>query len=332
MKPEHKANLMPRVATFGEAMLRLTPAGFVPLQAAQSLEVQVGGAELNTAAGLAALGTPATWISALPAGPLGERIRAAVRSVNVDDEGILIRPGRCGLYYLEPAAAPRPAAVTYDRAGSAFSLAADYDWPKLLHDAGWFHVTGITAAVAPPGVVMAALQECKSRNINISFDLNYRATLWTPERAAAVLRTMLPFVDTLICGEADAELLFGIRGTNFESVAKQLAHEFGCPHIAAVRRDAPVAWRNRYGAIGWSERTGLIETPLFDCEVVDRLGAGDAAAAGFIVGLLQNDFSRGLHLGAACGALKHTIPGDLPRSTLADAEAVLAGAGMRVRR
>lgn len=325
---------MNHVVTFGEAMVRLAPPGFRRLESAMSLDVEIGGAELNTAAGLVKLGIEASWVSAVAENPLGRLVRAGVRAAGVDDTFVVSKIGRCGLYFLEPAAAPRPAAVTYDRADSAFSAIwpTDFDWDDILTGAAWFHVTGITPAVSDPIVTKAALLACRRHCVPVSFDLNFRATLWPVKRATTVLSDLLSLVDTLIAGEADAELLFDIKGPDFETVAKLLAEKFGCKRVATVRREAPVAWRNKYGMVGWSEPTGLIETPLYECEVVDRLGAGDAAAAGLIAGLLQNDYSRGLHLGAACGALKHTVPGDLPQATVAEAEAVLSGAGLRVKR
>ena len=120
-------------------------------------------------------------------------------------------------------------------------------------------------------------------------------------------------------------------GANFGDVAKQLTDRFGVQFVAGVVRETPLVWRNRFGAVGYSAGS-LHETVSYEVEIVDRLGGGDAFASGLIHGLLDGDFAKGLHYGAAMGALKHSIPGDLPFVTMEEVEGVLAGQGLRIRR
>ena len=326
---------MAEVVTFGEAMVRLTPPGFGRLERATSLGVEAGGAELNTAAGLVRLGRPAAWVSRLPDNPLGRLVLNRVRESGVEPRVQLAADGRCGLYFLEEGAAPRASTVVYDRAGSSFALQPPdaFDWARLLSGAKWFHVTGITPALGdtPLSATRTALKVAKALGLTTSIDLNYRAKLWDAATAGRVMSELLADCDVLLGGAAEAELLFGVTGDDFAAVARTLCERFGLRAAVAVKREAPRVWLNRFGGMGVCDGA-YHETPLHEVEVVDRLGAGDAFAAGLIHGLLADDFPAALELAAAYGALKHTDRGDLPTATLEEAEAVRAGGGLRVKR
>lgn len=327
---------MPDVVAFGEAMMRLAPPHFQRIEQARSFDVEIGGAELNTAVGLVRLGRTVEWVSALPANPLGEAVRNRVREVGVGTGGVrFTAEGRCGLYFLEFGAAPRAGSIVYDRTNSSMALAkpGDFHWPTLFLGARWFHVTGITAALSTgcAALVLEGLQAARQVGLGTSLDLNYRSKLWSAADAGRTLGGLLPHVDLLIASMADAEQLFEIRGSTFAEVAHQFSDRFGVKFVAGVVRETPLVWRNRFGAVGYSAGQ-FHETPTYEVEIVDRLGAGDAFAAGLIHGLLDGDFAKGLAYGAALGALKHSIPGDLPLISLEEVEAVLAGQGLRIRR
>src|SRR5262245_9041279 len=142
---------MPEIITFGEAMVRLSPPNFRRLEQAQTLDVQVGGAELNTAVALARLGRSSSWVSRLTDNPLGRLIANRAREAGVDTSHVLFtKDDRVGVYFLEFGAAPRASSVLYDRKNSAIShiQPAMVDWPKIVAGAKWFHVTGITPALS----------------------------------------------------------------------------------------------------------------------------------------------------------------------------------------
>lgn len=327
---------MADVVTFGEAMVRLAPPHFQRLEQARSLDVEIGGAELNTAAGLARLGRSAAWVSQLPDNPLGKLIANRVREVGVSDRFVRFAPdARCGLYFLEFGAAPRASSILYDRKDSAASRVQRgmFDWPAIFAGARWFHVTGITAALSvwAAEVVDEAMRAAKAAGLTVSVDLNYRSKLWGRENAAQVMELLLPLCDVLIASEADAEHLFAITGDDFAEVAEGLVERFGVKTVVGTRREADLVWKNRFAAVGYSGGQ-TAESAWYEVEIVDRLGAGDALAAGLIHGLLDGDLKKGLDYGAALGALKHTIPGDIPWVTAAEVEAVLQGEGLRVRR
>src|SRR5262245_59842952 len=327
---------MPDVIAFGEVMVRLAPPHFQRLEQARTLDVEIGGAELNTASGLVRLGRSAAWVSRLPDNPLGRLVANRVREVGVSDEFVRYDPdARCGLYFLEFGASPRPSSILYDRKDSAISRVTRgaFDWATIFAGAKWFHVTGITDALSggAADAVDEAMHAARAAGVTVSVDLNYRAKLWGRERAAHVMGKLLPLCDVLIASEADAEFLFGITGVDFTDVAEGLVEKFGVKTVVGTRREADLVWKNRFAAVGFSAGQ-THESAWYEVEIVDRLGAGDALASGLIHGLLDGDLKKGLDYGAAMGALKHTIPGDLPWITKEEVEAVIGGQGLRIKR
>jgi 2-dehydro-3-deoxygluconokinase len=327
---------MADVIAFGEVMVRLAPPHFQRLEQARALDVEIGGAELNTAAGLVRLGRSAAWVSRVPDNPLGKLVTNRVREIGVCDRFVQFADdGRCGVYFLEFGAAPRASSILYDRKDSSISRVQRgmFDWPAIFTGAKWLHVSGITAALSPGSaeVVDEAMHAAREVGVKVCFDLNYRAKLWPKDRAAAVMGLLLPQVDVLIASEADAEHLFDITGEDFTEVAEGLVEKFGVETVAGTRREAPLVWRNRFAAVGFSKGQ-TYESAWYEVEIVDRLGAGDALAAGLIHGLMDGDLKKGLDYGAALGAIKHTIPGDLPWVTKDEVEATMQGQGLRIRR
>ena len=324
------------VIAFGEVMVRLAPPHFQRLEQARSLDLEVGGAELNTAAGLVRLGRSVSWVSRLPDNPLGKLVGNRVREIGVDDSHIqYAADGRCGLYFLEFGAAPRASSIVYDRKDSSIARVQPgmFDWPAIFTGAKWFHVTGITAALSTSAAeaTIEAMKAAKAAKLTTSIDLNYRSKLWSKDDAARAMSSILPLCDVLIASEADAEHLFQITGKDFAEVASKLAAKFGVKIVVGTRREADLVWKNKFAAIGW-QHGEVFESAWYEVEIVDRLGAGDALASGLIHGLLDGDLKKGIDYGAAMGALKHTIPGDLPWLTAEEVEGVLQGQGLRVKR
>jgi 2-dehydro-3-deoxygluconokinase len=333
---------MPDVITFGEAMLRLTPPGFRRLEQAHSFDAEVGGAELNTAVGLVRLGRSAAWVSRLPDNSLGRLLANTVREAGVGTAHVeLADDGRLGLYFLEEGAAPRAASILYDRRDSSFARLKPelIDWPAILRGAKWFHVTGITPALGPgpAAATLDALKAARGVGVPVSIDPNYRAKLWSIADARRWLAAALPLCDVLITGGGmagqvpDAEALFGVPAGDAATVARNLTDRFGLKVVAVTQRDSGRVWRNAFTAMAVAGGE-TFTTRTYEVEVVDRLGTGDAFAAGLIHGLLDNDVQKGLDYGAALAALKHTVPGDFAQSTLAEVQDLLAGGGLRISR
>jgi 2-dehydro-3-deoxygluconokinase len=327
---------MPELVTFGEAMLRLAAPGQRRLEQADSLEVTVGGAELNVASGASRLGLSTEWVSSLPENALGRKVRNKAREFGVDLSHVAWdRAGRMGLFYVEYGASPRASSVLYDRAGSAFSELRDtsFDWPRILAGARAFHTTGITPALGDrtAAETRASLAAARSLGIMTSYDLNFRGRLWTQQQARAVQEPLMEYVDVLITTEEDAETVFGISGTDYEEVARKLANRYGFKIVTITIRGDLSVLRNTWTAIAYVDGA-IINDRTYDLELVDRIGGGDAYAAGFLYGLLTGDAERGVRYGNAFSAIKQASWEDFNYATLGEVETQLMGAGSRIIR
>jgi 2-dehydro-3-deoxygluconokinase len=324
------------VVAFGEAMVRLNPPHFQRLEQARTLEVEVGGAELNTAVGLARLGRSAAWVSRLTDNPLGRLIANRAREAGVSTEHVLFTPDdRVGVYFLEFGAAPRASGIVYDRKDSAASRLAPgmIDWPRVFAGSRWFHVTGITAALGASSAdaTLEAVRAARDAGLTVSLDLNYRAKLWTAESAGQWFAQAVPMCDVLFSNAEDVGRFFGVRGDGPDDTLNRLAGHFRLKSAAFSLREDPLVWRNSWSAVAWHGGR-VFRTRTYELEIVDRLGAGDALASGLIHGLLDGDGQKAVDYGAALGALKHGIPGDFAWVTRDEVEALLAGGGLRIRR
>jgi 2-dehydro-3-deoxygluconokinase len=324
------------VITFGEAMIRLSPPNFRRLEQARSLDLQVGGAELNTAVGLARLGRSTAWVSRLTDNPLGRLIANHAREAGVSSEHIVWTPDdRVGLYFLEFGAAPRASSVMYDRKGAAIAgmRPGMVPWAKVFSGAKWFHVTGITPALSS-GVAETtreAMQAARAAGVQTSMDLNYRVKLWSQAEAGRCMSELMQYCDVLITTEEDIERVFGITGKDYEEAAARVADRFPLKAVAITLRENPLVWKNTWTAIVYQDKR-VLRTRTYEVEIVDRLGAGDSFAAGLIHGLLDGDWQKALDYGVAASAIKHSIPGDFNWITRAEVEALLKGPGLRISR
>jgi len=324
------------VITFGETMIRLSPPNYRRLEQTNLLEVNVGGAELNVAIALSRLGLNVSWVSRLTDNPLGVMIRNKAREQGVDTSNILwTKDGRVGLYFLEFGASPRSSKVIYDRANSAISQIklGEVDWEEVLRGAKWFHTSGITPALSTSTaqVTTDALKIAKRVGCKVSYDLNYRARLWTEEEARKCQEPFMEYIDILISTEEDIGRVLGIRAVNYQEVAKKLAEKFNFEVVCITIREDISVLRNRWTAIAYSVGK-IYDDKTYDVEIVDRLGAGDSFSAGFIYGYITGDVEKGLKFGNAYAALKHSIPGDINWSTLQEVENQIKGAGLRISR
>ncbi|MCC6312383.1 MAG: sugar kinase [Thermomicrobiales bacterium] len=320
-----------RIVSFGEAMLRLTPPALERLERTRSLDISPGGAELNSAVTIAALGVAARWVSALPDNPLGRNLARQARAHGVDCSAIRwVDPdeGRMGLYFLEEGADPRPSAVYYDRAGSAFArmTPGDFDWPALLSGAGALHISGITPAVGdgPRAVTLEAIAAANTLGVPVAFDLNFRSKLWSEEAARACFAEIVPNVDILFASRSGLRTFFDIEG-EYAEVMTAARERFSLAAIVLSRKKGKSSRSMRLGSLAMGSTGEMLEGPWREIEVVDRLGGGDAFAGGFLVGYVEDptNLERAVALGAAAQALKHTIPGDFLAATRAEIEAVV---------
>jgi 2-dehydro-3-deoxygluconokinase len=330
------------VVTFGEIMLRLTAPPGCRFSQATSLDASFGGAEANVAVALAQWGVPTRFVSAVPDQPLGCAALNALRAHGVDTTHVRRQGTRLGLYYLEQGAAQRPAQVVYDRSGSAIAdlTPGQIDWAAAIKGAGWLHCTGITPALSASAaaVTREALEMAKGAGLTVSFDINFRGKLWSPLRAREVLTPLMQHVDILICNEEDAAQVFDrhagrsdvasgkLETAAYCSVAEDLLAAFKLKMVAITLRESLSASDNRWSAC-LHDRREFHVSRCYPIHVVDRVGAGDAFAAGLIYALRAGrQPCEALEFAVAASCLKHTIVGDFNLVSVAEVEALAAGA------
>lgn len=326
---------MTRIVCFGELMLRLSPPGAERFFQSPALRTWFGGSEANVAVGLVHLGTPASYITRLPANAVGDAALSALRAEGVDTRDILRGGSRMGIYYVESGADLRPMRVVYDRAGSAFSqIDADaLDWSAMLHDADWLHLSGITPALGdgPARAALAAASVAGRVGVPVSLDLNYRPALWAGRDPRPLVEPLAAACTLLIGNPGAFAAMLGVAtpdraGDDLILAASRQVHErLGCARIAVTRREVRSASRH-----GWS--TSLFDGPSgemytsrrYDVNVVDRVGGGDSFAAGLLHALREGRSAQtALAFATAASALKLTIPGDFNRVSAAEVDAVL---------
>jgi len=321
-------------------MIRLSPPGQNRLEQSNLLETSVGGAELSVAAGASRLGLRAAWVSRLPENPLGRMIANKAREFGVDTGQIIWAQGeRAGLYFVEYSAAPRPTSVYYDRRDSALARIQPgmVDWAAVLKDVRLFHVGGITPALSPGAAAtqLEALRAAKQAGCLVSYDLNYRAALWTLEEAQKAQLPLMEYVDILVTSLPDqpnvTELISGLSGENPAQVAEKLAGRFGFKAVLVTMRSMPSIWQTNWTSLAYAD--GKIYTgETYEVEVVDRLGGGDACVAGFLTGYLEGDPAKAVALGNAFSALTQTSPTDWPWPTRKEVETLISAGETRMSR
>ena len=326
------------LVTFGETMIRLSPPDNRRLEQATTFDVNVGGSELNTAVAAQRLGISASYVTRLANNPLGRMIVNKAREQGVDTSHIVWSDSdRIGAYFVEFGASPRPNSVLYDRQDSAIARIrpGDVDWSAALREAAVFHTSGIMPALSDGAAkaTIEAVRAAQSLGVKVSVDLNYRARLWSQEKARDIMTNIMSSTSILITTEEDTERVFGIVGDSYEDVAKRLAETFDLEVVAITLRENTSVWRNTWAAIVYEAGTQTVHrSPTFDIEVVDRVGSGDSFAGGFFYGYLTGGARKGVHYGVAVSALKQTHPGDLSWITLDEVERVLGGQGLRIIR
>ena len=334
------------VVCFGEVLLRLTPPGRQLLLQSAGFDAHVGGAEANVAVSLSKLGHRAQLASVLPANALGQACLAELHRHGVDTRFVPLREGRMGLYFMTQGAGPRASEVLYDRHHSAFADAPPdlFDWPAVLQGASWLHVSGITPAVSSSAgeAALAAVTAARAGGIKVCFDCNFRARVWAARAVEAprILKALCAQADLIVGDERDLAFILGLDAESMppqtrrrDAVNAAFAAFAGLEWVAATLRtrhsvdQQELAGQLFSATQQWETRTW----PLSG--IVDRIGAGDAFAAGLLHGLITGmkpENSIAFATAAAC--LKHTVPGDFNLLGVADIELALAERGADVRR
>jgi 2-dehydro-3-deoxygluconokinase len=342
---------MPKVVTFGEIMLRLSPPGFERFFQSPVLGATFGGGEANVAVSLAHFGLDSHFVTRLPRHAIGDAAVKAVRAEGVGTSWIQRGGDRVGIYFAEAGASQRASTVVYDRAHSSIAemQPGTVDWAKVFEGAAWFHVTGITPALgaAAAACTREAVEAAKAAGARVSVDLNYRKKLWTEAQAQATMRPLMTCVDVVVANEEDIQSVLGLHVPDtdvtsgqlnlagYRTVAEQLTSEFGPSTVAITLRESLSASDNGWSAALWDATAeAFYHSQHYAVRLVDRIGGGDSFAAGLIYGLVTGRAPEAaLRFAVAASALKQTIPGDFNRVSVAEVDALAKGdASGRVQR
>ena len=308
------------LATLGQILLRLSPPKYERLLDCQNFEIQLGGAELNVAVGASSLGLNAAILSKIPVHDIGQLMIHRISSYGVNSRFLVTDnhpDSRIGIYYYEYGAYPRLPKVIYDRGHSSFlSLRPDEFPDEIYRCVRCFHTSGITLALGKQmqSVAFEMLTRFKKGGAIISFDVNYRANMWSGEEARYEIEKFLPYVDIFFCSEDTARMTFAKKGT-VKEIMKDFCEKYPISIVASTQRVVHSAKSHTFGSIIYNSRENLFyeEEPYRNIDVIDRIGSGDAYISGVLYGLLSSsmDCVQALKYGNATGALKNTIPGDL---------------------
>ncbi len=338
---------MTRVVCFGELLLRLAAPGRQRLLQTPALEVHVGGAEANVAVSLAAFGHDAAVASVVADNPLGAAAVAELRRRGVDTRRVRAADGRMGLYFLVPGAIHRPSEVIYDRAGSAFALAdpAGYDWPALLEGAQWLHLSGVSPALGPEAAeaAVAAAAAAHGLGLQVSFDGNFRPRLWQRWHgdAPGILRRILRHAHVLFADHRDIAVVLGRDFAQadprerVQAAAEAAFAAFPSLHtLACTHRHAHNVDHHTLSAqLCRRDAASVFAPPMELAGIVDRIGGGDAFAAGVLHGLITAMPAESvIRFGLAAACLKHSIPGDFNLVSLAEVQSLVDEGRFDVRR
>ena len=332
---------LPRVVTFGEIMLRLSPPNFRRFVQATSYEATFGGAEANAAVALACFGLPSVFVTAVPKHEIGQAAIDLLRSRGVDTSRILRQGRRLGLYFVEAGASQRPSKVIYDREGSAMAelKPGSFDWAEIFEGTAWFHWSGITPALSDGAAAATAdaVRSAKKAGATVSVDLNYRAKLWTKEKARTVMTPLMEFVDIAFGNEEDAADIFGLEapGSNaadgrldlegYRWVAEEMRRRFPLQAVGLTLRESRSASFNLWSGC-LSSGTDFWRSRAYEIQLVDRIGGGDAFSSGYIFAILAGKSAReALEFAAAASCLKQTIPGDFNLVSREEVERLAGG-------
>lgn len=329
--------------SFGEIMLRLKPPGQERFFQSPMLEATFGGGEANVAVSLANFGLDVEYLTVLPDNLIADACVQELRKFGVGTKRIQRGEGRMGIYYLEGGANQLPSRVVYDRSNSAIALAkpGDINWDTAFNQINWFHITGITPAISETAMElsMEAVKAAKAKNITVSCDLNYRKNLWKyGKKAPEVMCELVNYVDIAIANEEDCQKSLGVKinanvesgkldVTNYQELSGMILNDYpNLQMIAITLRESQSADIN-----GWAgclnDRDNFYLSQKYEIrDIVDRVGGGDAFAAGLIYGLgAYDDKQSMLEFAVAASCLKHSIIGDLNRVSVSDVEKLMGG-------
>jgi 2-dehydro-3-deoxygluconokinase len=331
-----------KVVTFGELMMRLTPPNYSRIVQATEFQAVFGGGEANVAASLALFGHKVQFVTKLPENELGTSALRHLEQQGVHTDFIARGGERLGLYFLEQGISVRPSQVIYDRKYSSIAKACqkDFDWEEIFEGVDLFHTSGITLGIsgAASEIALSAIKEAKKRGIMTSFDINYRSKLWGLEEAREAIKFFLPYVDICFGGYLDAvnilELKSSVSLTDkeelYQDLFQQICTFYGVRKVICTFRETHSVTKHSITGYLYSRGEGILTTDSQTFEILDRVGGGDAFAAGYLHAHLSGwSDEDGLNFALGASVLKHTISGDANLATEREVKSFLADKGLR---
>ncbi|TQI69323.1 2-dehydro-3-deoxygluconokinase [Gramella sp. Hel_I_59] len=332
-----------KVVTFGEVLMRLSPAENRKLQQSNQMDFFFGGTEMNVAASLCQFGLQCLHVTNVSDDLVGDAAIASMRQLGINVTAVNRVDHPLGLYFLEVGSSARSSKIAYNRLHGAFANITEdtVNWEDVLEDCSHFHWTGITPAISEGAYhsLRKALEVAKTKNITVTADPAYRSNLWKYGKNGHQILKELVCSSTIFIGGVNE--INEILGTNYSynkeqfiEASKRLMEE--CPSITKVfdkiRTGLSASWQKIYGQ-AWTGTAYISTEELEITSVVDRIGTGDAYAAGILYGLQNYDDQKTLDFANAACALKHTILGDANLVSVDEVLDVMKGnTGGRIKR
>lgn len=309
-----------KIVTLGEILLRLSPEGYLRFAQANKFDAVFGGGEANVAVSLSQLGEDASFVTKLPENDVGQACIYNLKKWGVNTSCIVRGGSRMGIYFLERGASQRPSQVIYDRIGSSFALARaeEFDWDSIMNGVDWFHFTGVTPALGKniAELTLAACRAAKQHGATVSCDLNYRNKLWSKLDAVKIMDSLMKYADVFIGNEYQATDLFGgdtVNTSNLnraQKIAELLMQKYPLKKVALTFRRGINSKHNWFKGMLYNGKTYHFSRE-YEIEMVDRVGGGDAFAAGLIYALGNNyQEQASIEFAVAASVIKHTVEGD----------------------
>ena len=336
---------MGMVVCLGEVMMRLYTPEFQRLGQSTAFELNYGGAEYNVALALGQLGQATRYVSCLPENPMALACMRQMAGFGVDNRFVLRGGERMGIYFMEKGTSMRPSKVIYDRAHSSFAAlkAGDIDWKRAFEGADWFHWTGISPALSD-GLVELCREACETAHemgLTVSCDPNFRSNLWSRDKARRVLGGLMEHVDVLIANEGSAIDVFELDADpalkqgglmtpeGHRQLSHRLSERLGFKKVALTERESLSAEDNNWRASLYDARTDTLSlSRMYKIHIVDRVGGGDAFAAGLIYGMESGwADQKTVDFATAASALKHTVEGDFTLTSRDEILSIMQGDG-----
>ena len=320
-----------KVLGFGEIMLRLSAPNNQKIIQANSFDAVYGGGEANVVASLATFGHNTKFVTKLPNNALGDKVIRDLKSYNIDTSDILQGDGRLGIYFLEIGYGLRSNEVIYDRKYSAISMMnkSEFNIENILKDVKMVHLSGITPALSKElfDLTIDIAKYCKKNNIEVSFDSNYRANLWSLEEAKLFLEEILNYVDIAFLGSLDMTNILKYEDFNleFEDNLKRLYEKLfekypNIKYASCTKRSVHSINNNSLKGYLYDGKN-LYVSNEYKFDILDRVGGGDAFTAGILHGILDNLSKKEIvEFGTCAGAIKHSIRGDI---NIVDKESII---------